>query len=138
MRTERWELEWRQVLSSTAGGGIVVPAGRFRPLAGAQKGRVCGELSGLINSPSIVPAIQWANLEFTPLGTPTKLLPATGTTAWTAAQFYPFDVTNPWQAIDVGGANSYLLGRPVFLVSSAAGGTIASAGVTAIIEVLFQ
>ena len=49
----------------------------------------------------------------------------------------PFDPATPWQAIDASGANSYLNGRPVFLVSSAANGTVAMAGVTAVIEILF-
>ncbi len=139
MRTERMVIDWRQVASATTGGGIIVPCGPFRPFAGAVKGRVCGELSGLVNTPTIIPAIQWGNLEFTPVGTPIKLLPAAGTiTAWTAQQFYPFDPATPWQAIDAAGANSYLNGRPVFLVSSAANGTVAMAGVTAVIEILFQ
>ncbi len=138
MRTERMVIDWRQVASATTGAGIVVPCGPFRSFAGALKGRVYGELAGLINTPSIIPAIQWGNLDFTPIGSTVKLLPATGVTAWTAQQFYGFDVTNPWQVLDTTGANSYVNGRPVFLVSSAVGGTVAMAGVTAVIEILFQ
>ena len=138
MRVERNVLEWRQVASANlaGGGAIVVPAGPARSFAGAVKGRACGELSGIINSPSIVPAIQWLNLEFTPIGTPIKLLP--GTNAWTAQQFYPFDTTTPWQAIDANGANNYLMGRPVYLVSSGTTGVIAMAGVMSVIEIMYQ
>ena len=138
MRVERTVLEWRQVASATTvvSGSIIVPAGPSRSFAGGFKGRACGEVSGIIGAPGIVPAIQWLNLEFTPIGTPIKLLP--GTNAWTAQQFYPFDTTTPWQAIDANGANNYLMGRLVFLVSSGTTGVIAMAGVMAVVEIQFQ
>lgn len=135
MRTERWILDWRNLVSATASPGLLVPAGGYRRMTGATKGRVYGEMRGLVNSPSVIPAIDWANQEGTPLGTATKLLPSSGTTAWNAAQLWAFDSTNPWQTL--GNSDIYLLGRPAFYVLSAAGGTIASCAVWAAIDIEF-
>lgn len=114
MRIERWNVDWRTVMSN-ASGGLVVPLGPWRPIAGLAEGRAYGELRANTGSstPTVQPGIQFANFENTPI-TEEYLV----STAWTPPGFNVPDTITPWAALATT-AGKYLLGRPVAKVSSA-------------------